>query len=197
MVTSQNNQGTVTRPRAGKRIAGVALMLLGVALMAYGTHYLTMNGTCSSTGYASFGPVPTCRGNEFPYLASALFLGSAVIGVGWLMARVSGLLWPVFCIGMAVALITIRQETTAAAGAKSFGLVIGVFFVVLAMISVIVTVPKRLRPAHRADRQKAPTVNGPGPNPRDAIAKPAWLRHSAAITDEEFERQKAEILSQM
>ena len=146
MVAPQNNQGEVARPRARKRIAGVALMLLGVAVMAYGTHYLTMNGTCSSTGYASFGPVPTCRGNEFLYITSAFFLGPAIILVGWVMAGVSGLLWPLFCIGMAVGLITIRQETTAAAGAKSFGLVTGVCFVVLAVISVIVTVRKRLRP---------------------------------------------------
>jgi hypothetical protein len=120
-------------------------MLLGVALMAYGTHYATMNGTCSSTGYVSYGPVPTCHGNEFLYITSAFFLGPAVIAVGWFMAGVSGLLWPLFCAGLAVGLITIGQATTATVGAKSFGLVIGVCFAALAVLSVIVTVRKRLR----------------------------------------------------
>ena len=135
----------VARPRTGKRIAGVVLMLLGVAFMAYGTHYVTLNGTCSSTGYVSYGPVPTCHGNEFLYITSTFFLGPALIGVGWLMAGVPGLLWPVFCTGMAVSLITIRQATSASVGAKAAGQVFGEIFVVLAVISVIVTVRKRLR----------------------------------------------------
>ena len=145
MVATQNNQGEVARPRTGKRIAGVALMILGVAVMAYGTHYLTVNGTCSSTGYVSFGPVPTCRGPEALYITSVFFLGPALALVGWLMAGVSGLLWPVFCIGMAVSLITIRQAASASVGAKAAGQVFGEIFAVLAVISVIVTVRKRLR----------------------------------------------------
>jgi len=63
------------------------------------------------------------------------------------MAGVPGLLWPLFCTGMAVGLITIGQATAATAGAKSFGLVIGVCFAALAVLSVIVTVRKRLRKA--------------------------------------------------
>jgi hypothetical protein len=63
--------------------------------------------------------------NEFLYITSAFFLGPAVAGVGWLMAGVSGVLWPTLCVGLAVGLITIREDT-AAAGVKSFGLVTGV-----------------------------------------------------------------------
>jgi hypothetical protein len=61
----QNNQRAAAQARSRSRaVGGVALMLFGVALMAYGAHYLTMNGTCSSTGYASFGPVPKCSGTN-------------------------------------------------------------------------------------------------------------------------------------
>jgi uncharacterized membrane protein len=154
MVAPQNSQNVavqnsqVAPPRASKRIAGVALMLLGVALMAYGTHYLAMNGTCSSTGYVSYGPVPKCHGNEFLYITSAFFLGPAVIFVGWAMAGVSGVLWPVFCLGMAASMITIRNETTVSAGAKAFALLMGEIFVLLALVSVIVTVRKRLKRKH-------------------------------------------------
>jgi hypothetical protein len=245
MVATQNNQGEVARPRTGKRIAGVALMILGVAVMAYGTHYLTVNGTCSSTGYVSFGPVPTCRGPEALYITSVFFLGPALALVGWLMAGVSGLMWPVFCLGMAVALITIRQETTVTAGAKAAGTLTGECFVVLAVISVIVTVRKRRnrKPApasfagseigpsglaappgpsgltvplgpsgpagpgtelvtsppgtHRAGTPGTRTANEPEPDPLDTIAKLARLRGSGAITEEEYERQKAKLLSQI
>ena len=149
MLASQNGQGTVARVRKPSPvIGGLALMLLGVALMAYGTHYLAMNGTCSSTGYVSYGPVPKCHGNEFLYITSAFFLGPAVIFVGWAMAGVSGVLWPVFCLGMAASMITIRNETTVSAGAKAFALLMGEVFVVLALVSVIVTVRKRLKRKH-------------------------------------------------
>jgi hypothetical protein len=33
-------------------------MLVGVALIGYGAHYLIRNGNCSSTGYTEYGPVP-------------------------------------------------------------------------------------------------------------------------------------------
>lgn len=149
MLASQNGQGAVARVRKPSRvIGGLALMLLGVALMAYGTHYLAMNGTCSSTGYVSYGPVPKCHGNEFLYITSAFFLGPAVIFVGWAMAGVSGVLWPVFCLGMAASMITIRNETTVSAGGKAFALLMGEVFVVLALVSVIVTVRKRLKRKH-------------------------------------------------
>lgn len=41
---------------AGRRVVGIALLLVGVALMSYGAHYIVMTGNCSSTGYSSIGP---------------------------------------------------------------------------------------------------------------------------------------------
>jgi uncharacterized membrane protein len=132
--------------RLVKTIGGVALMLIGVALMAWGAHHLTENGNCSSTGYVSYGPVPTCKGSEFFYITSAFFLGPAVAVAGWGMARISGLLWPLTCVGYAVGFITIRNDDPGAAvGAKAFALIVGVCFVALAVLSVIITARKRLR----------------------------------------------------
>ena len=149
MRAPQDNQQAVAGPRARSRsrtIAGVALMLLGVAVMAYGAHYVTKNGNCSGTGYTSYGPVAKCSGGEALYITSVFFLGPALAVVGWLLAGVSGVLWPAFCIAMAVGLITLRDETTITAGARAFCVVIGEVFVVLAVVSVIVSVRKRRRP---------------------------------------------------
>lgn len=205
----------------GRTIGGVALMLLGVALMAYGAHYLTMNGTCSSTGYVSYGPVPKCKGNEFLYITSAFFLGPAVAGVGWLMAGISGLLWPTFCIGLAVSFITIRDDVGAPAGEKAFGLITGYFFVALALLSVVVTLRKRHR--KRNAPASLPRITGPvvsqsvtvpatsvppfsgarvaptvtGSDPLEKIARLAQLRDTGALTDAEFEREKAKLLAEM
>ena len=149
MLAPQDSQQAVAGPRARSRsrtIAGVALMLLGVAVMAYGAHYVTKNGNCSGTGYTSYGPVAECSGGEALYITSVFFLGPVLAVVGWLLAGVSGVLWPAFCIAMAVGLITLREETTLSAGAKAFGVVIGEVFIVLALVSVIVSVRKRRRP---------------------------------------------------
>ena len=149
MLAPQDNQQAAAGHRArsrSRRIVGVALMLLGVAVMAYGAHYVTKNGNCSGTGYTSYGPVPKCSGGEALYITSVFFLGPALAVVGWLLAGVSGVLWPAFCIAMAVGLITLREETTLSAGAKAFGVVIGEVFIVLALVSVIVSVRKRRWP---------------------------------------------------
>jgi Short C-terminal domain len=222
----QGNSPAATRKHSiGRTIGGVALMLLGVALMAYGAHYLTMNGTCSSTGYVSYGPVPKCKGNEFLYITSAFFLGPAVAGVGWLMAGISGLLWPTFCIGLAVSFITLRDDVAAPAGEKAFGLLSGYCFIALALLSVVITLRKRHRKRNApaslpgvaspavnpvlspsltmpttsvppfSGARVAPTVTGS--DPLEKIARLAQLRDTGALTDAEFEREKAKLLAEM
>lgn len=233
--------------RLARTIGGVALMVIGVALMAWGAHHLTENGNCSSTGYVSYGPVPTCKGSEFLYITSAFFLGPAVAGVGWLMAGISGLMWPLTCVGYAVGFITIRNDATAAAGAKAFGLLSGVFFIALAALSVVITLRKRHRkktaptgvlnvgippsggpglgvgsaePAPAGPAPAGPAPAGPavapmtsappswgahvtqaaavsGSDPFDKIAKLAQLHQTGAITDAEFEREKARLLGEI
>jgi hypothetical protein len=219
--------------RLARNIGGVALMVIGVALMAWGAHHLTENGNCSSTGYVSYGPVPTCKGSEFLYITSAFFLGPAVAGVGWLMARISGLMWPITCIGLGVGFFTIRYDDVGAApGAKAFSMLVGVSFAGLAALSVIVTLRKRHRKTaspgipHAGD----PGLIAPGPaaavpaiapvvsappswgapvtpvnpaatgsesDPFDKIAKLAQLRDTGALTDAEFQREKAKLLNEI
>jgi hypothetical protein len=212
-------------PSAGKRIAGAALMLLGVALIGYGTHYVTRNGSCSSTGYVSYGPVPKCGGPEALYIMSVFFLGPGLAIVGWLFIPFEGVLWPATCVGVGVGMITLAADPSATAGTKSFGVAAGVIFFALAVLSVIITVRKRLRPKPAfhspAGLATAPVLNPPAahppasagppgtrpahpfppgpvsPDPLDRIARLAQLRDSGALTNEEFEAQKAKLLAEM
>ena len=222
MRAPQDNQQAVAGPRARSRsrtIAGVALMLLGVAVMAYGAHYVTKNGNCSGTGYTSYGPVAKCSGGEALYITSVFFLGPALAVVGWLMAQVSGVLWPAVCVSIGIGMITLYADTSAASGKGSFGLVFGIVFFALAVLSIILTVRKRRRPkpvvtgpAGLANAPSTPAAQpraaGPepvsvqpmrtaSPDPLDRIAKLAQLRDSGALTNEEFEAQKAKLLAEM
>lgn len=210
---------TTTQDRsAAKRVSGGALMLLGVALIGYGSHYLIRNGSCSSTGYTSYGPVPKCSGAEALYIMSVFFLGPGLALVGWLMSRTWGWLWPLVCVGLAVGLGTIKIDKAAASGAKSLGLILGFCFFALAVLSVTLSVRKRRHPKpptlpnpgtaslspvpvglafHQPVADAAPAVGPPTEDPLDRIAKLAQLRDSGALTEAEFEREKAKILSQM
>ena len=82
------------RPSAGRRVGGVALMLLGAALIGWGSHYLAKSGTCSGTGYVSYGPVPKCGGGEALYILSTFFLGPPYLEhVRSYVALQTGLAW--------------------------------------------------------------------------------------------------------
>lgn len=221
MVAPQDQGGR--RPAAQKRsaspvrvIGGTALMLLGVALMSYGAHFLAKTGTCSGTGYVSYGPVPKCGGDEALYIMSAFFVGPVVAIVGWLIAQAWGWLWPTFCIGVGAGLITIYNETTATVGARAFGLVGGICLFALAGLSVMVSLRKRRRlrtvretagpgttvlASTPAPAQRAPAgtraATGDQPDPLDKIAKLAQLRDTGALTEDEFEIQKAKLLAEI
>jgi Short C-terminal domain len=220
---------TTTRSVA-KRVGGGVLMVVGVALIGYGSHYLIRNGNCSSTGYVQYGPVPKCSGAEGLYITSVFFLGPALALVGWLLARTWGWLWPLVCVSLGVGLATIKTDSTAASGAKSLGLILGICFGALAVLSITLTVRKRLRPKPStltypglpragpalldagsgassfasSSVASSPPVAAPplstGPpseDPLDRLAKLAQLRDSGALTEAEFDSQKAKILSQM
>jgi hypothetical protein len=199
---------TQGRPTA-KRLGGGALMLLGVALIGYGAHYLIRNGNCSSTGYTEYGPVPRCGGSEALYIMSVFFLGPGFAVIGWLMSRTWGWLWPLTCVSLAVGLATIKIDSAAAAGAKTLGLILGICFTALAVLSAALTTRKRLRralpnagvarvdPGLPPSGPQDPSAWPPKEDPLDRIAKLARLHESGALTDTEFEREKAKILSQM
>ncbi len=207
-----------------KRASGVLVMLLGAAIIGLGVHYLAINGTCSSTGYVSYGPVPKCGGGEGLYITGTFFLGPALAFVGWGMTQIDGLLWPIVCVCLAAGLLTIDLAPTAASGAKSFGLVGGVIFAALAVYSVFTTVRKRLRPPPKNVTIPPPPYASSSPvitdaippaatvppvtvpptatpsadaDPLEKIARLAQLRDSGALTESEFEVQKAKLLAQM
>jgi hypothetical protein len=214
-------------PSVGRRVLGVALMLVGVALIGYGAHFLAISGNCSGTGYVSYGPVPKCGGGEAFHIISVFFLGPLLAVVGWLMARLWGVLWPSVCLALGAGLVTIRLDASAPSGAKTFGLVVGACFVALAVLSIIVSLRKRLRKKAVAPRGAGPVVipgtvipepppepSAPpgllpasasaampaasaGEDPLDRIAKLAQLRDTGALTEEEYEREKAKLLAQM
>jgi Short C-terminal domain len=191
-------------------------MFLGVALTSYGVHFLAKTGTCSGTGYVSYGPVPRCSGNEALYIMSAFFVGPVAALAGWLLAQAWGWLWPTFCAGVGAVLIAIYTETTAATGARAFGLVGGICLFALAGLSVIVSLRKRRRPpklreaagpgttvlaSTPAPARLAPAgaraATGGQSDPFDKIAKLAQLRDAGALTEDEFEIQKAKLLAQI
>jgi uncharacterized membrane protein len=220
MVATQDlggRQSAARRPSTSpaRVIGGFTLMFLGVALMSYGAHFVAKTGTCSGTGYVSYGPVPKCPGSEAVYITSAFFAGPLAAIVGWLMARAGGWLWPTVCIGVGVGLITIGPETTATAGARAFGVVGGVCLFALAGLSVI-RKRRRLREARETAgpgttvlaSTPAPARSAPPPartrvaaadrsDPLDAIARLAQLRDTGALTEDEFEFQKAKLLAEL
>jgi hypothetical protein len=205
------SQGRSASP--ARVIGGFALMFLGVALTSYGAHFLAKTGNCSGTGYTSYGPVPKCGGGEALYIMSAFFVGPAAAIVGWLMARAWGWLWPTFCIGVGVGLITIYKQT-ATPGAGAFGFLVGICLFALAGLSVILRMRKRRRqrtvgeaampgatiltgtpaPAQQAPAWE-PVAAGDRSDPFEKIAKLAQLRDTGALTEAEFEIQKAKLLT--
>jgi hypothetical protein len=147
---------------------------------------------------------------------SAFFLGPVAAIAGWLSARAYGWLWPTFCIGVGAGLITISPETTATVGARAFGLFGGVCLFALAGLSVVISLRKqrRLRTAREAAgpgvtvlaSTPAPARMAPAgtraatadrSDPLATIARLAQLRDAGALTEDEFELQKARLLAEI
>ena len=127
-----------------RRIAGVTLMLTGVALMGSGAHYLTENGTCSA-GHVSFGPAHACGGGASLYLMSVFLLAPALAVAGWWLARLGGALWPAVSAAVGAGLVTVRAGHGTAASAREFGLIAGACLLTLTLVSVVPAVRRRLR----------------------------------------------------
>jgi len=174
MVATQDQGGrrpAARRPNASptRVVVGITLMVLGVALMSYGAHFVASTGTCSGTGYVYYGPVPKCSGDEALYITSAFFVGPLAAIIGWVVAPSGVWLWPAVCIGVGTGLITISIETTATTGARAFGGVGGICLFALAGRSVIVTLRKR-----RGVRE-AGAAAGPGTTVLAGASAPAGL----------------------
>jgi len=190
--------------QSGRRIAGTMVMLLGVALIGYGAHYLIQNGTCPGTG-----PV-ACGGGEGPYTLSVFFLGPALAVAGWWLARLWGALWPTVCIALGVGLVTIRTGQGATAVAKAFGPVAGTCFLAFALASIASAVRRwrtaRSSPAGMpvlpANPARPGTTLVADPPASDASglderAEPGRMRDRGALTEEKLERDEAAQLAQI
>jgi hypothetical protein len=142
---------------------------------------------------------------------------------GWALSQLWGTLWPTVCVALGIGLATIRADQNAAHGARTLGLVLGSCFFALAVVSVVVSMRKRFkaktgqagrpglaaslagpgaaalsRPAFQPPAPQPPRpAGGSGLDPLDQIARLAQLRDGGALTEEEFERQKAKLLAQM
>jgi hypothetical protein len=162
---------------AYRRVAGAALMVLGAVLVGYGAHYLIQNGNCSSTGYASTGPVPRCGGGEGLSILSAFFLGPALAVAGWWLGRLWGALWPATGVALGTGLITIGANPGVTAITKTFGLVAGACCLALALASVGHTVHRRLaaRTASAAAHLTPATPVSPA-GPGSTLVVPALQR---------------------
>ena len=150
----------------GRRIAAAMVLVLGVALIGYGAHYLIQNGACAPAAHTSAGPAPACGGGggEGPYTLSVLFLGPALAVAGWRLGRLRGTLWPATCIALGAGLVTIRVGPGATAVARAFGPVAGTCFLGFALASAAAIAARRLRtrisPAGRPVVPASPA--GPG-----------------------------------
>ncbi len=129
------------------------------------------------------------------------------------------MLWPAVCVAVGIGMITLGADGSATSGARAFGLFAGIVFLALAVLSIVLTVRKRHRPkpavtgppglasvlstpAAQPPSAGPPPVNvqpmrTDSPDPLDRIAKLAQLRDSGALTNEEFEAQKAKLLAEM
>jgi len=189
-----------------RRIAGVMVMLTGVALIGYGAHYLIQNGTCPGTG-----PVPACGGGEGPYTLSVFLLGPALAVVGWWLARLWGALWPTVCIALGVGLVTIHTGQSATAVAKAFGPVAGTCFLAFALASVVSAGRRWLGARTPPEGTPVSPANPAGPGTTliadppvsiatalDDTAKRGWrTRDIGALTEEELERDETAQLAQI
>lgn len=204
-------------------------MLVAVAMIGLCTHFLALSGNCSNTGYLPNGPAPVCGGGEGFYITGESFVGPLIALIGWGFAQLSGVLWPLTCLGVGAGLITVKSGSNAPAGAPSLGQVGGVLFFALAVLSVGLTIRNRRRkqyaalagppatpapaglfglpppltaPAQAPYPPPAPFAPPAAParprrDPLDTIARLAQLHDAGAITEAEFEREKAKLLDQI
>src|ERR1700683_3386459 len=157
-----------SRP-VGRRIGGLALMLVAVAMIGICTHFLALSGNCSNTGYLPNGPAPVCGGGEGFYITGEFFVGPLIALIGWRFAQLSGVLWPLTCLGVGTGLFTVKSGSNAPAGAPSLGQVGGVLFFALAVLSVGLTIRNRRRKQHAALAGPPATPAPAGPCGRPGV----------------------------
>jgi hypothetical protein len=170
----------VPQPSAGV-IIGVALVLFSSVLVGVGIHHLIATGSCSSSGYSQYGPVPTCPPGTGIWI---LFMAGGVIGnvIGALVAGSPTLIFATLFPAIGVGAFTLSFDTHAASFAKTFGLLFGGGFLVPGVIAAGSMLGGAMRGARRARATRSRTSRHAGRvrNGRSATSRRAGRVQTAA-----------------
>jgi hypothetical protein len=225
---------------SNRTIIGVAILLFGGVLLGVGIHHMVATGSCSSSGYSSYGPVKRCpagTGWWFAFLFGGIFL--CLIGAFTASAGTVILIIPAIFTAVGLGAMSIVLDSHASSGAKVFGLIFGGVFAAIGIIPAVVIGVGRLRSrgapaptaafgggggggqpdailgAYAASTATTPTPAAPstirpltavapasaplaaGGDAIEKIARLAELRDKGALTEDEFNREKAKLLAEL
>jgi hypothetical protein len=131
---------------SNRTIVGVAVLLLALVLLGVGLHHLIATGTCSTTGYNEYGPVPHCPkgvGWWAGLLVGGIFLSIA----GGVIAGGSGplLIAPVTFCAVGAGASSVALDSGVSSGNRTFGLIFGGFFLVAGLTWIAIVARAALR----------------------------------------------------
>jgi len=121
---------------SGRMIAGIAVALFAFTLVGVGLYHLFEGGSCSTTGYGRYGPLPKCpagTGWWMGFLIAGIFLG---IG-GALLAGAPLFVIPGLFTAIGLAGILYTLGNTGDQNAVLFGLVFGGAFLIGGLITPV------------------------------------------------------------
>ncbi|MEA2172125.1 MAG: hypothetical protein QOF76_5425 [Solirubrobacteraceae bacterium] len=184
-----------------RTIVAVGVVLFGGTLMAIGMHHVIQTGTCSSTGYSEYGPVPTCpsgTGLFILYLVGGIFLtvGGGLAGGGASAFGSGGIVF----LGIGLGSLSVAVGPWAKDGGDGFGLVFGGCFAFGGLIWVWSSVKLRsgfssvATVVRTLPTRPAAFYRPPSRDVADEIERLSKLHGSGALTDEEFAQAKARAL---
>jgi hypothetical protein len=129
---------------SNRLIAGVAILLFTAVLLAVGLHHLIQGGTCSSTGYSRYGPVPKCPSGTGLWV---LFLIGGIFGtiIGCFVAGQPNLVIPVMFTAIGLGALTLLFDGSSSSGEKLFAVVFGGSFLVGGLIGPAIALVRRVR----------------------------------------------------
>jgi hypothetical protein len=114
---------------SGRMIAGIALALFAFTLVGVGLYHLLQGGSCSTTGYGRYGPLPKCpagTGWWVAFVTAGIFIG---IG-GALLAGSAVFVIPGLFTAIGLAAILFALGNADEQGAVLFGLIFGGSFLI-------------------------------------------------------------------
>jgi hypothetical protein len=213
---------------SNRTIVGVGILLFGAVLLGVGIHHLIATGSCSSTGYSSYGPVKRCpagTGWWFAFLFGGIIL--CVIGAFTASSGTVVLIIPAIFTAIGLGSMSIVLDSRASSGSKIFGLVFGGAFAAIGIIPAVVIAVGKLAKMRSGDEPKHDAILGAyaasgaaasppaaaaairaltplatvapssGGDAIEKIARLAELRDKGALTEDEFNREKAKLLAEL